>query len=290
MGNGPGAAIWVRPGPCRLLQVMGIVSWASARCNLLPSIHKLFFVHSEKLIDLLDFAYRLLRLRLGDEFLLLNNSNLAFVLGDEADQIKSLMEEVPSWVLIIGVAGRDRLPRERVEFQERDIADIAQQFALRLVSAIPGVSEREVLEVLLRPSNEPYWKLRYKGGCQEIFFVTTINRTPEFINTMYSVSQAWRYPTSDIGIYIQPVMLGEACHCEFLLPYDPRVPREVSRIQGLLTQASAALMRQGAFFSRPYGPWASMAFAGDAQTVSVLKKIKAIFDPNNIMNPGKLCF
>lgn len=28
----------------------------------------------------------------------------------------------------------------------------------------------------------------------------------------------------------------------------------------------------------------------DAATVTALKKIKAIFDPNNIMNPGKLCF
>ena len=28
----------------------------------------------------------------------------------------------------------------------------------------------------------------------------------------------------------------------------------------------------------------------DATTIEVLKKVKAIVDPENIMNPGKLCF
>ena len=62
------------------------------------------------------------------------------------------------------------------------------------------------------------------------------------------------------------------------------------RVQGLLSAASEALMNHGAFFSRPYGIWADMAFNRDAQTTIVLKKIKGIFDPNNVMNPGKLCF
>ena len=108
----------------------------------------------------------------------------------------------------MGVAGRDILPEERVEFQEKDIRDIAQQFGLQLVSAIPGARDGQVLEAMLNPSREPYWKLGYKGGCQDIFFLTTLNRTPEFVRTMYSVAEALRYSTSDIGIYIQPQHQG----------------------------------------------------------------------------------
>jgi FAD/FMN-containing dehydrogenase len=54
--------------------------------------------------------------------------------------------------------------------------------------------------------------------------------------------------------------------------------------------AAGALANRGAFFSRPYGPWADMAYRRDAGTTMALRKVKGIFDPNNVMNPGKLCF
>jgi FAD/FMN-containing dehydrogenase len=54
--------------------------------------------------------------------------------------------------------------------------------------------------------------------------------------------------------------------------------------------ASRTLMEKGAFFSRPYGPWADMAYARFTEGVAALRKLKNIFDPNNILNPGKLCF
>jgi hypothetical protein len=265
---------------------MGIVTWASIKCELMPQIHKLFFVPSERLDDLLDFAYRLLKFRYADEFLLLNSFNLASI----PDQIISLSEELPRWVLILGVAGRERLPKERVEFQEKDISDISQQFGLQVVPKIAATRDGEVLKALLNPSQEPYWKLRYKGGCQDIFFLTTLNNTPKFTNTMYSLSQELGYSTHEIGVYLQPLMGGVSCHCEFNLPFDPAKPREVTKVQELLAKASEVLVNQGAFFSRPYGIWADLAYSRDAQNTAVLRKIKGIFDPNNVMNPGKLCF
>jgi FAD/FMN-containing dehydrogenase len=33
-----------------------------------------------------------------------------------------------------------------------------------------------------------------------------------------------------------------------------------------------------------------MVYNADARTMIVSKKMKEIFDPNNVMNPGKLCF
>ncbi|HEY86445.1 MAG TPA: FAD-binding oxidoreductase [Dehalococcoidia bacterium] len=269
---------------------MGIVTWTALRCEKLPKVQKLFLVPAKRLDELLDFAYRLLRFRFGDEFLFLNSFNLACILGEVADVIKALRDELPRWVLILSLSGRDILPEEKVEFLEKDIADIAQQFGLRLISSVPGASSGRVLEAILNPSKEPYWKLGYKGGCQDIFFLTTLNRTPEFVRTMYSVAEAQGYPASDIGIYIQPVHQGASCHCEFSLPYDRSGQVEVTKMQGLFTEASEQLLKEGAFFSRPYGFWADMAYNKDTQTTMVLKKVKDIFDPNHVMNAGKLCF
>ena len=61
-------------------------------------------------------------------------------------------------------------------------------------------------------------------------------------------------------------------------------------MRDLADRAVKTLMDSGAFFSRPYGHNAQMIMNRDAASVDVLKKLKQIFDPNGVMNPGKLCF
>ena len=181
-------------------------------------------------------------------------------------------------------------PEERVNFQMQDISEIAKQSGLELMPSVPGASGDRVREAILKPSREPYWKLDYKGGCQDIFFITTMDRTPEFLKTITTVAEDSGYPIPDIGVYIQPRHQGVNCHCEFSLPYSPGDLQEVGGIQELYTKASEILINQGAFFSRPYGIWADMAFQRDVPSTTLLKNIKTIFDPNGVMNPGKLCF
>ncbi len=279
---------------CRLIAAaqgsMGMATWASLRCEVLPQVHRLFFVPADDLRGLLDFTYRLLKFRYADELFLMNNANLACVLGENPDQIISLKEKIPPWVVMVGIAGREELPAERVRFQEADIREIASQFNLKLVEEVPGASGQQVLKTILNPSREPYWKLGYKGSCQDIFFITTLDKTPEFVNSIYSVSETNGYPISDIGVYIQPRHQGVNCHCEFNLPYGPENTEEASHVRGLYARASDTLLNLGAFFSRPYGIWAKMAFERDPQEAALLRDIKQVFDPRGIMNPGKLCF
>jgi FAD/FMN-containing dehydrogenase len=269
---------------------MGIVTWASLRCEVLPKVQKINLVPSDALDSLIGFAYKLLRIRFHDELLLVNSSNLASILGEGAQQIIALRKELPPWTLILGLTGRDIMPEERVAFLERDIGDIARQFGVRLESTIPGARDEQVQEAVLNPSKEPYWKLCCKGGCQDIFFLTTLNRASEFVTTIYSLAEAFKYPLSDIGVYIQPTHLGTSCHIEFSLPFDPGDGNDVATVQELFTKASEELGKQGAFFSRPYGIWADMAYSRNAEHTSLSRKLKGLFDPNSVLNPGKLCF
>ena len=59
----------------------------------------------------------------------------------------------------MGIAGRSYLPKEKVEFQEKDATAIVQQFGLKLIPAIPGASGEQVLETIIGPSKERHWKL-----------------------------------------------------------------------------------------------------------------------------------
>jgi FAD/FMN-containing dehydrogenase len=269
---------------------MGIVTWASAKCEVSPEHRRLFLVPAERLEDLIDFTYRLLRFRFGDELFILNGACLAQILRHDAAGVAALRDTLPPWTVVVGMTGGHILPRERVQAAEDDIRDIAQEFGLTLVPAVQGCRASDLLELLLRPSAEPYWKLRAKGGMQELFFLTTLDRTPGYVATMHGAANDQRYPLPDIGVYIQPVHQGAGCHCEFILPFDRASQAEIQRTAALFRDASHRLFGQKAFFSRPYGLWAGMVYNADARTTIVTRKIKEIFDPNHVMNPGKLCF
>ncbi len=287
---GPGQVSWYR-----VIQgaqgTMGIVTWASLRCELLPSVEEPFLVGSSQLDKLFELIHWLVRLRLVNECFVVNNSNLAAIMAKKwPDDYQDLKDTLPPWVLFFNIAGYEYLPEERVSYQIKDMLDITQRVSLEPVEAIGRVSANEILKVVHQPSKEPYWKLGYQGACHDIFFVTTYNKLPELIRVMYDAADEAGYPASDMGVYLQPIVQGTNCHCEFNLFYDPENPSQSARVRELATSTVKNLMAKGAFFSRPYGESTSIIVNSDAATVTALKKVKSILDPNNVMNPGKLCF
>jgi len=201
-----------------------------------------------------------------------------------------LRESLAPWVVVFSIEGAGLLPRQKAAYQEAEFIEVAQMFGLEPMTVVPGARAEDVSTALSEPSAEPYWKLRFKGGCQDLFFLTTLNRSPEFAGKVYNLAGVYRYPAADIGIYVQPTVQGTNCHCEFTFGYDPQSPVETDRVKRLVADSSKILCHMGAFFSRPYGRWADIAYGGSAETIIALKKVKDIFDPNHIMNPGKICF
>jgi len=270
---------------------IGITCWISMKCALLPEIHELLLIPSDNLEPLIDLSYMALRYRWGEELFLLNDYTLASIMNENGEDIKYLRESLPPWTLLIGIAGFVYLPEERVEVQQADIEELAGRYGLRTSEWIPGVRGEEILETLYGPANGVPYKLRDKGGCEELFFVSTLDKTPGFVSDIFSLASSYRYPNTDIGIYVQPMLQGCCCHCEFDFPFDPEDSRESDRVQKLVAEGSEYLANRGALFSRPYEKWADVAYSHmSAQELTALQKTKHIFDPNNIMNPGKLCF
>jgi hypothetical protein len=181
-------------------------------------------------------------------------------------------------------------PQDKVEVQEQELQGLVHEFGLTLLHDIPGVNHHGSLNRIGDLSPEPHWKLKYKGGCQDIFFLANLNKVPRLIDVLYSIADKWNYLRSDIGVYIQPQHHGVSQHVEFTLPFDPNDRNEVAAVREIYMQASQELIRQGAYFSRPYGAWAPLVYGRDADAARVLKIVKQIVDPKNVLNPGKLCF
>jgi FAD/FMN-containing dehydrogenase len=287
---GPSAASWYR-----LIQgaqgTMGIVTWVSARCELLPRLEEAFFVTGSELDKIMETMHWLIRLRLVNECLVLNNTNLARIMAAEgADRVHQLKDDLPPWVLFFTIAAYEYLPEERMSGQKRNVGEFTQRLGAEAVQALRGVTAAQFLKAVKHPSAEPYWKLRHGGGCQDIFFLTIFEKLPGLIKTMNDTAYKAGHAVEDLGVYLQPIVQGVNCHCEFNLYYDINNTRERDRVRDLTLDATSRLLKEGAFFSRPYGESAEMIMNRDAASVMTLKKIKGIVDPKNIMNPGKLCF
>jgi len=174
--------------------------------------------------------------------------------------------------------------------QETDMADIAKNLGIPIYETFCKVSAGEVLATVGNPSQEPYWKLRAGGGCQDIPFITSFHKIPELIGVMTNEAVKKKFSLSNLGIYIQPVCQGHGQHCEVSLFYDPSNSSERGKVRNLYISAGKALMDKGAFFSRPYDLLAEIIYNRDGASRDALRKLKGIFDPKNIMNPGELCF
>ncbi|HEY55554.1 MAG TPA: FAD-binding oxidoreductase [Dehalococcoidia bacterium] len=287
---GPGPAAWYR-----LIQgaqgTMGIVTWASLRCEILPKLEEPFLVGSAELDRLLELVHWLVRMRLVNECFVLNDSNLAAIMARKfPGEYQDIKDTLPPWVLFFNLAGYDYFPEDRVSSQIKGVSDITKRIGLEADKAVGGVSAVEMLKMVKRPSPEPYWKLGGKGACHDIFFITTYDKLEGQIGVMNDVANKSGYPALDMGVYLQPIVQGSNCHCEFNLFYDPQDPVELERVKELSAEAVNCLMATGAFFSRPYDRSARMIINRDAAYVDALNRVKTILDPNHVMNPGKLCF
>lgn len=278
----------------RLIQgaqgTMGIVTWMSIRCEVLPKMQEPFFAASHDLDQLIDLMSWLIRLRMVTECFILNNTNLAALFATDVEDYERIKETLPPYILFYNIVGYDYFPEERISAYIKDIAVMNQRIGLDTAKSAGLISADAMLKKIQKPCDDPYWKLNLKGANQDIFFLTIYDHMERQIAAMKEMSEEIGYSPTDLGLYIQPIVQGTGYHCEFNLFYDPYSYTESDRVKDLTSMATKGLMNMGAFFSRPYGDEANWIFNRDAATTDALRRIKKIFDPNHVMNPGKVCF
>ncbi|MEI9476503.1 MAG: FAD-binding oxidoreductase [Deltaproteobacteria bacterium] len=276
---------------------MGVVTWANLKIESIPKMDKVFMAPVDDLAYAQEFLYRILPRRIGQECLLLNNVDLAAIVAEKwPGDFETMRATLPPWTLILVVSGLLRRPKEKIAYEENFLNQVLRnEFRkMELQDALPGVPGigQKLLSMLRKPwpANKTYWKNIWKGGAQSLFFIARPTSSPLYVDLVKKMAPQYGYPISDIGMYIQPIEHNRACHMEFTFFYNPADAEEKARIGNLYRNVAMALLNQGAFFSRPYGELANMMYERASGYTTALKRLKKVFDPNNIMNPGNLCF
>ena len=287
--------------PLRLLQgaqgTMGIVTWANIKTEYLPEVNKAFLIPFDRTEDLAEAIYALLRRRIGRECLALSNLNLAAILAkDGPKDFQALRKALPKWSLLVILAGPRWFPEEKIAYEEealREVRGTVFPFT-EILEVVPENGSIKDLPALLRsplPEDINCWKHRNKGACRDLFFITKLEKASQFVEKIQSLATMHGYSPNDIGLYIQPINYGAACHLEFNFYYNKDNAEEVSTVESLYAAAIAEALRLEAHFTRPYSRLMSdLVYEKSASYTALLKKTKHVLDPNHIMNPGALCF
>lgn len=283
---GPGQNDWVR-----LVQgaqgSIGIATWCSAKAEIKPQIEELFIASSNKLEPLISTSYKMFHGKYTDIHFILDKNAFIKLLAVDEKSIADAQKKTHHWNLIYSVSGLVEFPEERISLFKKKCEHILKEKSVNLTEPPLG-SREELLGLLQGVSPEPYWKKRPLGGMREVFFQTTLDKTPIFINFFKQCAEDKGIPAERIAVYIQPQLGGRLCHLEFILGYNPSDEKDTKTINDFADNIAGPLIEKGAFFSRPYGAWALPAMATAQDSIRIQRKIKAIFDPDGILSPGRL--
>ena len=261
---------------------IGFVTWATLKAEILPSASRLFFISAEHGSQLTDLANKLCRKRIPDECVILNRENFAAAFSNDEAEEASLRRCAP-WIMLCRVCGYDRYPEERLAIYESYVRETCAEAGLTAETAcplLPDLAQR--IDTLLTDCDRrtDSWKLRL-GAHRELLMLAAPSKTAGLIDILQE-----KLP--DAGLTVQPQVQGRAFRIECDLRFAD-LPGEAKKREDELFGLARELAAAGAYFDRPYGRLTELVY-GDSLSVEAMRRIKRIFDPDGILNPGKLCF
>ena len=263
---------------------MGIVTWISMKCAILPEAREAYLIPTDCLKSATEFVYGMEHQRAGDGLAILNAFDFAALMASSKEEIDALVAKLPKYIVLAVVAGRPPLPELRVAAHKVMLDIAAAKACVPVVRELAGFTATEVMEKAFAPCEEgKYWQDTYTGKEASIIFLTTLDRSVKFTEIMKKAAADAGF--DNIGVYIQPKHQGISCRVEFSIPYCDKC---ADKAEALFNAASEQLAAEGAFFSRPYGGWAKLALKSDSGAMSRLKRLKKIYDPKNVLAPGRL--
>ena len=268
---------------------MGVMTWISLRTELLPSVERPMIVAGDRLSKIAGYVYDAQRPWLGEQTFVLNRTAAALLMArGNAAAFDRVRGSLPEYVCLQNIAGFERLPRERLQYHYEELKEMAGDNGLAWKDSAGEVDAAALLEAARRPCGPSDWRHAIAGRCLSVFFLTQLDKSESFVGIAHESADACGILRERIGIYIQPIVQNQACHLEFMVPYDPVSSEHVEAMKRFEVHLTDRLMAAKAFFSRPYGRAAEIVYGNNPENTGLIRLIKSMFDPDNVLNPGKL--
>ena len=261
----------------------GLITWATLKAEIIPTVSRLFLIQSENISTLIDLAYDLTLNRIPDECIILNRRSFACAFSqDQAEEAE--LSKAKDWVMLCRVCGFDRYPEERLSIYEGYVEDACKKLFLTCERQ-PAMLPRPMAayEAMLTDCDrrETYWKLRH-GPERELLMLAPPSKAAGIAAHLLA-----RFP--EAAVTVQPQVQGRAHRIECDLFLENSGEEAALAAETALFEAARELLPLGAYFDRPYGRLPELVYSEPTAT-DAIRRLKDIFDPDHILNPGKLCF
>jgi len=245
-------------------------------------------VAGNRLSKIIEYVYEVQRPGLGEHTFILNRLATAMLMTcDNPGSLDRIRDSLPEYICMQNIAGFERLPAERLEYQYEELKNMAGGNGLNLIDKVGEIEASALLKSAQSPCGPRDWRHAVKGNCLSIFFLSLLNNSEKYIAVVRESARSFNIQQEQIGIYIQPVIQNHACHIEFMVPFNPDDNREVEIMKNYEADVIERLIKARAFFSRPYGKAAELVFKNNPGNTELIRVIKSLFDPDNILSPGR---
>jgi FAD/FMN-containing dehydrogenase len=262
----------------------GVATKAVVKLKTVYDNNEVVFIPFDSFPQCLGAVREIERIETGIEFFIASSAYLASMLTDNKDEFEEFKKSLPPATAVIVLRGEEK----RVNYQKRDLANLSNRMNFKITDTLPGVgdSAQRILSEIDLPFGYERFK-RIKGEYLAIPFICMSMQVPIFDHVVGRIAGAFGYNRSDIGEFLLPVEPSRF-HYHYSFYTNPEDPRDYMKVKALFDVLSENIIKMGGFFSRPYSPWAEKVYDKASGYKTMIKELKAVVDPDNIMNPGKL--
>ncbi len=169
-----------------------------------------------------------------------------------------------NWLMLIGFEST----RKHVEFQKKTCAEIVRKYS--------GSEIQDLRSYLFNKLHEPWKILTHR----QTYFYTLFKHAEFFDKVISDFIATYDYPNEKITRLFISYGNGRAVYCNYSFLTKKNFLDE------MVEKLNIKLLDEGAFFDNPAGKLAEELYSRTGNYLNMMKRIKKLVDPKNILNPG----